>query len=52
MQLFYDYFFPAIWAAFLLYWQVKARNTKETQRLEPISPASCAPWLSSVRSRF
>ena len=37
MQLFYDYFFPAIWAAFLLYWQVKARNTKETQRLEPIS---------------
>jgi protein-S-isoprenylcysteine O-methyltransferase Ste14 len=37
MRLFYDYFFPAIWAVFLLYWQVKAYGTKQTQRLEPIS---------------
>lgn len=37
MQWFYDYFFPVIWVAFLVYWQVKARHTKQTQRLEPIS---------------
>ncbi|HUV68483.1 MAG TPA: isoprenylcysteine carboxylmethyltransferase family protein [Terracidiphilus sp.] len=37
MQWFYDYFFPAIWVAFLLYWQFKARNTKATQRLEPLA---------------
>ncbi len=35
MESFYDYFFPAIWAAFLLYWQVKSGNIKQTQRLEP-----------------
>ncbi len=37
MRLFYDYFFPAVWAAFLVYWQVKAYGTKQTQRLEPLS---------------
>jgi protein-S-isoprenylcysteine O-methyltransferase Ste14 len=33
---FYDYFFPAIWAVFLIYWQIRAVGTKTTQRLEPI----------------
>lgn len=32
---FYNYFFPAVWIAFLIYWQIKAVNTKKTQRLEP-----------------
>ena len=32
---FYNYFFFAIWIAFLLYWQIKAVGAKATQRLEP-----------------
>jgi protein-S-isoprenylcysteine O-methyltransferase Ste14 len=32
---FYRLFFPAVWAIFLLYWPIKARNTKAAQRLEP-----------------
>lgn len=35
MLSFYELFFPAVWIAFLLYWQIKAINTKTTQRLEP-----------------
>jgi hypothetical protein len=30
----YESFFPVVWIAFLLYWQIKATNTKATQRLE------------------
>lgn len=37
MHWFYNGFFPAIWIVFLLYWQIKARHTKVTQRLEPIA---------------
>jgi protein-S-isoprenylcysteine O-methyltransferase Ste14 len=32
---FYKSFFPVVWIAFLIYWQVKAVHTKKTQRLEP-----------------
>ena len=32
---FYEAFFPAVWITFLIYWQIKAVNTKNTQRLEP-----------------
>jgi protein-S-isoprenylcysteine O-methyltransferase Ste14 len=32
---FYEAFFPVIWIAFLVYWQIKAADTKTTQRLEP-----------------
>jgi len=32
---FYEFFFPVLWVAFLVYWQIKAGNTKTTQRLEP-----------------
>src|SRR5271155_1927437 len=35
MLWFYQSFFPVLWIAFLLYWQIKATNTKTTQRLEP-----------------
>lgn len=31
----YKSFFPAVWITFLIYWQVRAFNTKNTQRLEP-----------------
>ncbi len=34
-MLFYEAFFPVLWIAFMLYWQIKAANTKTTQRLEP-----------------
>lgn len=32
----YESFFPVVWIAFLLYWQIKAGHTKSTQRLEPV----------------
>ena len=32
---FYKSFFPAVWIAFIIYWRIKALNTKNTQRLEP-----------------
>ena len=35
MLWFYEWFFPAVWMIFLIYWQVKAINTKSTKRLEP-----------------
>lgn len=38
MLLFYNWFFPVVWIAFLLFWQVKAGNAKATTRLEgPVS---------------
>jgi len=30
----YRSFFPVVWIAFLIYWRIKAANTKSTQRLE------------------
>jgi protein-S-isoprenylcysteine O-methyltransferase Ste14 len=35
MLWFYEAFFPVVWIVFLVYWQVKAANTKTTRRLEP-----------------
>lgn len=35
MILFYESFFPVVWVAFLLYWRIRAGNTKATERLEP-----------------
>lgn len=35
MHWLYDYFFLAVWIAFLLYWRLKSQDTKATQRLEP-----------------
>src|SRR6201996_2260776 len=37
MLWFYEAFFPAVWIAFFVYWQIKAANTKTTARLEPIA---------------
>ncbi|HEX3987772.1 MAG TPA: isoprenylcysteine carboxylmethyltransferase family protein [Acidobacteriaceae bacterium] len=34
MQAFYQWFFPAVWIAFLLYWQISALGAKTTTRLE------------------
>jgi protein-S-isoprenylcysteine O-methyltransferase Ste14 len=36
MQAFYNWFFPAVWIAFLLYWQIAAFGAKATTRLEPV----------------
>jgi protein-S-isoprenylcysteine O-methyltransferase Ste14 len=35
MLWFFESFFPVVWIAFLLYWQIKAADTKTSQRLEP-----------------
>ena len=35
MLWFYESFFPVVWIAFLVYWRIKATDTKTTQRLEP-----------------
>src|ERR1700745_456149 len=35
MLWFYESFFPVVWVVFVLYWQIKAADTKATQRLEP-----------------
>jgi protein-S-isoprenylcysteine O-methyltransferase Ste14 len=35
MLWFFKSFFPVVWIAFLVYWQIKAADTKTTQRLEP-----------------
>jgi protein-S-isoprenylcysteine O-methyltransferase Ste14 len=35
MLSFYEWYFPAVWVAFMLYWRIKAADTKTTQRLEP-----------------
>jgi protein-S-isoprenylcysteine O-methyltransferase Ste14 len=35
MYWFYYSFFPAIWAAYIIYWQIAARNVKTPERLEP-----------------
>jgi protein-S-isoprenylcysteine O-methyltransferase Ste14 len=32
---FYESFFPVLWIAFLIYWQIRAVGTKTTRRLEP-----------------
>ena len=31
----YEALFPVLWVAFLTYWEIKARSTKATARLEP-----------------
>jgi protein-S-isoprenylcysteine O-methyltransferase Ste14 len=35
MRWVYDYLFPVMWVAFLVYWQVMSAKVKATQRLEP-----------------
>jgi protein-S-isoprenylcysteine O-methyltransferase Ste14 len=35
MLWFFESFFPVVWIAFLLYWQIKAAGAKTTQRIEP-----------------
>jgi protein-S-isoprenylcysteine O-methyltransferase Ste14 len=37
MLWFYKSFFTVVWILFFLYWQIKAANTKTTQRIEPVT---------------
>lgn len=37
MRWFYELFFPVLWLAFILYWQVASVRVKATTRLEPSS---------------
>ena len=37
MLWFYESFFPVLWIVFLIYWQIKAVDTKTTRRLEPVA---------------
>jgi hypothetical protein len=36
LSLFYNWFFPALWVIFLLYWQLASQGAKSTERLEPL----------------
>ncbi|MGP8173318.1 MAG: methyltransferase family protein [Terracidiphilus sp.] len=36
MRLFYDWFFPALWVVYFLYWQFAARGAKSNERVEPL----------------
>jgi len=42
-MLFYESFFPVVWIVFVLYWQIKAADTKATQRLEPAASRILPP---------
>jgi protein-S-isoprenylcysteine O-methyltransferase Ste14 len=35
MLWFYESFFPVVWIAFLVYWQIRAAGNKTTRRVEP-----------------
>jgi protein-S-isoprenylcysteine O-methyltransferase Ste14 len=37
MLWFFQSFFPVVWIAFIVYWRIKAANTKSTQRVEPVA---------------
>lgn len=37
MTLFYKWFFPALWLAWILYWQIAGFRAKSTARLEPLA---------------
>lgn len=37
MLWFYESFFPVVWIVFLLYWRIKAVDTKSAQRIEPVA---------------
>ena len=45
MLWFYESFFPVVWILFFLYWQIKAINTKATQRLEPAASRSLRVFI-------
>ena len=44
MLWFFKSFFPAVWIAFLLYWRIRAADTKTTQRVE----SSATPILRAL----
>jgi len=48
MLWFYESFFPVVWIFFFLYWQIKATNTKATQRLEPAASRIPRTWEMAI----
>jgi protein-S-isoprenylcysteine O-methyltransferase Ste14 len=36
MRVFYDWFIPALWVVYFLYWQIAARGAKSNERVEPL----------------
>ncbi len=44
MRLLYEYLFPAMWLAYILYWRFMARDVKSTERLE----SSSSRWTRLV----
>ncbi len=45
MLWFYESFFPVVWIFFVVYWLIKARNTKATQRIEPAATRILRPLI-------
>lgn len=62
MDLFYRWLFPAMWLAFVVYWQVMAAGTKASARVEPafsrairmvvILAAIALFWLPNLPARW
>ena len=55
MLWFYESFFPVVWIAFLLYWRIKAADTKTAQRSEPAASGilrALAFLIASSSSRY
>ena len=52
MLWFYRAFFPVVWIAFLVYWNIKAVDTKTTQRLEPVASRILRVLAFPDRDRF
>jgi hypothetical protein len=50
MLWFYKSFFPVVWIAFLLYWQIKAINTKTTQRRHEMCARVTNDFQKTARS--
>jgi protein-S-isoprenylcysteine O-methyltransferase Ste14 len=48
MLWFYEWFFPAVWIIFFLYWRISAFNTKTTQRIEPLASRILRTFLCLV----
>jgi hypothetical protein len=51
MLWFYESFFPVVWIAFVLYWRIKAADTKTDQRLEPAASQILRVQNRQIRGR-
>ena len=48
MLWFYRSFFTIVWIAFFVYWQIKAFNTKTTQRIEPLASRALRTFICLI----